>query len=97
VIQPGHSTASKCTNTNILLEGGMTIGFWVLDLSCLRLYFCFAIVAERSGAEVNSQCVLCNLTSNDDVKSSCYFNSDFVCWRTFRTMPDWFYISILCV
>jgi hypothetical protein len=52
VIQSVHSTASKFTNTNILLEGGMNIGFWVLDLSWLRLYFCFAIVAERSGAEV---------------------------------------------
>jgi hypothetical protein len=54
VIQPVHSTASKCTNTNILLEGGMNIGFCLLglDLSSLRLYFCFAIGAERSGAEV---------------------------------------------
>jgi hypothetical protein len=30
----------------------MNIGFWVLDLSCLQLYFCSAIGAERSGAEV---------------------------------------------
>jgi hypothetical protein len=53
VIQPG-STVCKCANTNILLEGGMNIGFCLLglDLSSLRLYFCFAIVAERSGAEV---------------------------------------------
>jgi hypothetical protein len=34
------------------VEGGMNIGFWVFDLSCLQLFFCFAIGAERSGAEV---------------------------------------------
>jgi hypothetical protein len=43
------------------------------------------------------QCARCNCTSNNDVKSSCYFNSDFVCWRTFRAMPDWFYITFVCV
>jgi hypothetical protein len=52
VIQPAQSTASKCDNTHKLLEGGMNIGFCVFDLSCLQLYFCFAIGAERSGAEV---------------------------------------------
>jgi hypothetical protein len=41
-------------------------------------------------------CVLCNCTDNDDVKSTCYFNNDFVCRRTFRTMPDWLYKTILC-
>jgi hypothetical protein len=52
VIEPEQSTESKCINTNKLLEGGMNIWFWVLDLSCLQLYFCFAIGAERSGSEV---------------------------------------------
>jgi hypothetical protein len=52
VIQPGQSTACKCANTHKLLEDGMNIGFWMFDLSCLQLYFCFAIGAERSGAEV---------------------------------------------
>jgi hypothetical protein len=51
VIQPGQSTGSKCANTHELLEGGMNIGFWVFDLSCLQLSFCFAIGAECSGAE----------------------------------------------
>jgi hypothetical protein len=51
-IQPGQSTVCKCAITHKLLEDGMNIVFWVLNLSCLRLYFCFAIVAERSGAEV---------------------------------------------
>jgi hypothetical protein len=52
VIQPAQFTGSKCANTRKLLEGGMNIGFWVFDLSCLQLYFCFAIGAQRSGAEV---------------------------------------------
>jgi hypothetical protein len=51
-IQPGQFTVCKCENTHNLLEVGMNIIFWVLDLSCLRFYFCFAIGAERSGAEV---------------------------------------------
>jgi hypothetical protein len=52
VIEPEQSTESKCANTHKLLEGGMNIGFWVLDLSCLQLSFCFAIGLERSSAEV---------------------------------------------
>jgi hypothetical protein len=52
VIQPGQSTGSKCANTHKLLEDGMNFGFWVFDLSCLQLYFCFAIDAKRSGPEV---------------------------------------------
>ena len=51
VIQPEHSTGCKCANTHKLLKGGINIGFRVLDLSCLQLYFCFAIGAECSGAE----------------------------------------------
>jgi hypothetical protein len=35
VIEPEQSTESKCANTHKLLEGGMNIGFWVFDLSCL--------------------------------------------------------------
>jgi hypothetical protein len=52
VIQPAQFTESKCANTHKLLEGGMNIGFWMFDLSCLQLYFCFAIDAERSSPEV---------------------------------------------
>jgi hypothetical protein len=52
VIQPAQSTASKCANTHKLLEAGMNIGFWVFDLSCLQLYFCFAIGVKRSVAVV---------------------------------------------
>jgi hypothetical protein len=52
VIQPGQSTACKCANTHKLLQDGMNIGFWLFDLSCLQLYFCFAIGVERSVAEV---------------------------------------------
>jgi hypothetical protein len=51
MIQPEQSTESKCANTHKLLEGGMNIGFWVFDLSCLQLYFRFAIGAECSVAE----------------------------------------------
>ena len=51
VIQPEQCTGCKCANTHKLLEGGMNIGFWVLDLSCLQLYFCFAIGAECSVAD----------------------------------------------
>jgi hypothetical protein len=95
VIQPGQSTACKCTSTNTLLEGGMNIVFWMLDLSCLQLYFCFAIVAERSSAEVCiSVCYV--IVPATIVKSRCYFNSDFVCWRTIRAMPDWFYTTFVC-
>jgi hypothetical protein len=94
VIQPGQSTACKCANTHKQLEGGINNGFWMFDLSCLQLYFCFAIGAECSGAESCISMFYC--TSNNDVISSCNFYSDFVCWRTFRTMPDWFYITIVC-
>jgi hypothetical protein len=60
VIQSVQSTACECTSTHTLLEGGINIGFWVLDLSCLQLYFSFAIGAERSGAEVciSAYCVI---------------------------------------
>jgi hypothetical protein len=60
VIEPEQSTERKCVNTHKLLEGGMNIGFWVFDLSCLQLYFCFAICAERCGAEscINVCCVI---------------------------------------
>jgi hypothetical protein len=51
VIQPGQSTGSTCANIHKLLEDGMNIVFCVLDLSCLQLYFCFAIGAECSVAD----------------------------------------------
>jgi hypothetical protein len=51
VIQPGQSTESKCANTHKLLECGMNIVFWMLDLSCLQLCFFFAIGAEYSVAD----------------------------------------------
>jgi hypothetical protein len=51
VIHPGQSTGSKCANTHKLLKDGMNFGFWVFDLSCLHLYFCFEIGEECSGAE----------------------------------------------
>jgi hypothetical protein len=51
VIQPGRSTGSKCATTHKLLEGGINIGFWVFDRSCLHLFFCCAIGAEYSVAD----------------------------------------------
>jgi hypothetical protein len=52
VIQPDQSTDCKCANTHKLQEGRMNICFRVFDLSCLQLYFGFAIGAEHSGAEI---------------------------------------------
>jgi hypothetical protein len=57
VIQLGHSTESTYAKTHKLQEGGMNIGFWVFDLSCLQIYFCFAIGAECSVAD--SCCSVC--------------------------------------
>jgi hypothetical protein len=51
VIQPWQYTESTCANTHKLLVDGINLGFCVFDLSCLHLYFCFAIGAECSVAD----------------------------------------------